>query len=485
MITDAQYAAWLRHPNVDRVVLCELHHADGVEYVANKPYLSKPTDSAPNRIYDDLLAEANDIETRLDGQVSFGDITLIDSGELFGWFDRAWHGHDIRLYLGQGDWSLDDFRLLAVGRNNGITDATNGRLTFEMTDRSEDLEAVIETGELPDDAGPVPLLLGKVFNVPTHRVSTQTLRYRVSYLPLIAVQPRDNGVSVGHAKHLASGEFTLDNNTNGTITASAHEAHDTPSQVVSWVADHYGLEVAEVAMPEITVGLYFDVETSGSEILERLCSGLGGYWFLDRLGRLVVRQLAQPSGFTSEVITPDDMTYQGTTLETVDYPWRSLTYRWGENHATLSEVAGVVHDQDPNLAKRLQEPWRSLKTTLDQPRYPQALEEERDSVITERADAEEEARRLLALRSTRREIWGIDTFLPMLDVGQVVEVDHPRMRGRPALVTAVSLTPGQGRSRIEVWVGGYWAEGEMAEAAERIRVAVNEDLYENNGEDGE
>lgn len=227
-MTDAEYEAWLADLSASRVVLCELDYAGGTEYVASQPYISHPSDTPPHRPYDDLLAEAIDIETRIDGRIRFGEIRLVDDGSLSRWVQRAWQGHGIRIYLGAPDWPLADFRLHARGLNDGITNARLGELTFGMVDQSAQLDTPIDTGMLPDDAGPVPLALGRLYNVPAVRVSTTALTYRVSYLPLTAVTPKDLGNSVPHSKDLAGGAITLDNATQTTVTADLEEAHDTP-----------------------------------------------------------------------------------------------------------------------------------------------------------------------------------------------------------------------------------------------------------------
>src|SRR5690554_1696224 len=116
-MTDQEYERWLSDLSARRVLLAELHYAGGIEYVATAPYISKPTDADPNRVYDDLLTRAVDISTRIDGLIQFGELTLVDDGQIADWAARAWQGHPIRLYLGGPDWSRDDFRLLAMGRN--------------------------------------------------------------------------------------------------------------------------------------------------------------------------------------------------------------------------------------------------------------------------------------------------------------------------------------------------------------------------------
>lgn len=293
-MTEEEYNRWLTDLSVQRVLLAELHYAGGIEYVSTAPYISKPTDSDPNRSYDDLLATAVDIATRIDGLIQFGEIALVDDGSITHWIPRAWQGHPIRLYLGGPEWSRDDFRLLAIGRNGGIREARFGEIVFEMDDESSVLDEPINTGELPDDMGPVPLALGSVYNVPAYRVESQTLTYHVSYLPVSSASAKDNGAAVSHSTDTAAGTVTLNQPLVGELSVDIEESHNTPAQIVEWVAAQYGIDVYEADMPDHAVGLYYNSEVSGREILDDLCEGLGAYWYINALGHLVVRQHTDP-----------------------------------------------------------------------------------------------------------------------------------------------------------------------------------------------
>lgn len=450
-MTDAQYENWLADLSAPRALLVELHHADGVEYVANAPYISKPSDSAPNRIYDDLLASAVDISTRIDGLIGFGELSLIDDGEITHWAQRAWQGHPIRLYLGGPDWSLDDFRLLARGRNDGISEAKRGVLTFLMSDESSVLDEQIDTGELPDEAGAVPLVLGYVFNAPAYRVATETLTYRASYLPVTAISAKDNGNLVSHTTDATAGSVELAAPLVGTITVDIEEPHKTPALVATWVADHYGITVGDIDLPGYLVGLHYSGATTGSQILSDLCAGLGAYWYINALGELIVRQ--HKAADTAELMLfADDIVYDQISLSETESPWRGLTLRWGRNLAPLTTVAAVVDDETPALASRLRREFQESRATQTVDGYPLAENAERDSVIQDAADAATERDRLLALRSVRRELWRIEAFLPPVEIGQAIAVDHPRLAGRVGRIVSIARSPTRSTTALEVWV---------------------------------
>lgn len=451
-MTDSDYQAWLSELGAERVLLAEMEYEGGTEYLASAPYVTRPTDADPNRVYDDLLAEAIDIETRIDGLIRFGEISLIDDGEIASWVNRAWQGHPIRLYLGDPAWSRDDFRLHARGINGGITEARRGVLVFEMRDQSATLDEPIDTGSLPDDGGPVPLLLGQCYNVPAVRVDTQTLTYRVSYLPLTSVTPKDSGNPVPHTDDLANGQFVLDNATQAQLTADAVQADTTPAAIVGWVAAQYGLTVASTSLPAYVVGLYYSGEVTGRQILDDLTRGLGAYWYLDELGELVVRQHVAPSGPADITLTSDDIADDGIALVETQAPWSELTLRFARNYQPLSQVAGVVEDTDPIEAEKLKREWRESEASQALTGYPLAETAERDSPIQGSVDAATERDRLLALRSVRRDVWEIEAFLVVAEVGQTIAIDHPRLDGEIGRIISVSRSPTRGTMTLEIWV---------------------------------
>lgn len=471
-MTDDQYKNWLADLSAPRIVLCELEYAGGTEHVASHPYISHPTDAQPNQVYDDLLVEAIDIETRIDGLISFGEISLVDDGSITDWVGRAWQGHEIRLYLGGPDWSRDDFRLHARGINGGISSALRGELVFEMIDQSAKLDEPIDTGSLPDDAGPVPLALGRVYNAPAYRSSTTTLEYTASFLPADALNPKDIGNSVPHADDLAGGKFTLDNATQSKLTVDIEEAHDTPAQVVQWVASEYGLTVSEVSLPAYSVGLYYNAETSGREILDDLCRGLGAYWYLDPLGQLVVRQHVIPTA-ADVTITIDDIVRGEIGMTATEQPWQSLTLKWGRNYSPLSSVAGVVEDNDAAKAARLKREWSESKAEQDVSDHPLAETPTRDSSIQSASDAATERDRLLALRTVRSDTWEIEAFMPPVEAGQAIEILHPRIEGLIGRITAVSRSPTRATTTIDVWFPAPWVQGQFTSAVDALHQAVN------------
>ncbi|OWV29441.1 hypothetical protein [Halomonas campaniensis] len=449
-ISDGQYLAWLAKTNVDRLLLAELHHAGGVEYVATGPFMSLPSDADPNRPYIACIKKAVDITTRTDGNTTFGEITLTGDQLAADWHSFKWHGHPIKLYLGAPDWARDDFRLLAQGRNGGPQEARRGALTLRMDDESSVLDEVIDTGQLPNDAGPVPLALGSVYNAPLTRIDTQTLTYRGSYLPVTSIAAKANGAMLTHSTDTAAGTVTL-NAQYGDITGDIEEPHNTPQKIVEWVAAHYGITIGDIDLPPYRVGLFYTGEVTGRQILNAVKEGLGAYWYLNELNELVMRQHKAPT--TADVtIVRDDIFYGKLVLSDTEQPWRSLTLRWGRNYSPLSNVAASLDEDSPAEATRLRTEWRESYASQDVSDYPMAERITRDSIIQDEADAITERNRLLSLRSVQRNTWSIEARFPPVFAGQVAAVDHGRLQGKLGRLINVSRSPTKAVTSLGLWV---------------------------------
>ncbi|MFI0472234.1 hypothetical protein ACGLWX_05860 [Halomonas sp. HMF6819] len=453
MITDAQFTRWLESPRENRVILAELEHAGGVVQVADKPYIAPASERLENPVWNDLLISAVGISLRVDGLIEIGKIELRDDGRITDWLDYQWRGWPVRLFLGDPSWPRAEFRPMAVATNGGLASYRNGVITLDVIDASEQLNEPIDTGQLPNDGGPVPLLLGKRFNVPVHRVDTATLRYRVGYLPLLSVTPRDIGNSVPHTAHLADGAFTLDNHPgNGSeITAEAHEQHDTPMSIVQWVADYYGKQVSpHTVLPNVTVGFYGAGEVTGAQILDALKDTLGAGWHLDALDRLDMRVFDAPGGEATTRLSVDNVEDRTLQLDGVEPPWSGLTLQWGRNDAPLRNVAEVVNQNEPALAARLGQEWRESTGTQDLPGHPLATDETVSTLLQDGGEAQAERDRRLVYHAVRRERWRVTTYLPTVPLYETITVNVSPLVGRVGRVSAVRLERAGGKAELEI-----------------------------------
>lgn len=451
-ITNAEYAAWLRDPSAIRVLLADLHHANGVEYVASLPYVSKPTDSAPNRIYNDLLISAVDVTSRIDAVLEIGDLELVDDGGISDWVGYRWRGYPVVLRMGSPDWSIDDFRVIARQISAGVSSARRGRMTLSIYDATARLDTPIVRDLLPDGSV-VPLVFGSVFGAEAIRIDGATLTYRVSQLPVTSLVVRDgNGPVMSHIADYANGQFSLAAYTTRSVSCQVSEPHDTAIEIIQWVASQYGLTVVTGAsIPSSVLGLRYSGDVSGRQILDDVCQAISGYWYINLLGELVVNRMISPVS-ADIVITADDIEYNKIQLTEIQQPLKQLTILYGRNHNPLNEVAGSVNDADPALADRLRTESLAVSGNNPTTEYPLAPEEEIETALQVKADAEAELARRLALRSVRREIWEITVFLTAAEnvIGKSVQVNHPRISGRIGCVISVRQSPTSERLILEI-----------------------------------
>lgn len=452
-MTDAQFQRWLESTNEHRVVLVELDHSAGTVQIADQPYLAPASDQLADPVYLDVLKSAVGVSTRIDGLIEIGDITMIDDGSITHWLGYQWRGYPVRIFLGDMTWPRAEFRQVALATNAGITSYRRGQMVMSVTDSSSQLDEPIDTGQLPDDAGPVPLVLGQCYNAPAYRDDTATLHHRVSYLPLVSVTPRDIGNTVPATPDLAGGGFTLDNAPGNTseITAGVHEQHDTPLAIVQWVADHYGREVSPAtSLPDVTVGFQSSSEVTGAQILESLRDTLGAGWMIDALGRLDVRVLTAPGETADVVLDPDDVQDDTLQLEAVEPPWSALTLRWGRNHVPLRTVAGTISENDPAESERLKREWSESTAEQVLAGYPLAQPETRDTLLQVASEVATERDRRLAYHASRLERWRVTTYRPTVSVYQSITVNVAPIAGRVGRVIAVRQTKVGGKAELEI-----------------------------------
>lgn len=455
MISHDDYQLWLRNPSVQRVLLAELHHSEGVEYVANRPFISRPTDSLPNQPFNDLLSGAFDITVGLDARLSAGDIELVDDGSITPWAAYLWRGFPVVLKLGDPSWVYDDFRVIARQVNDGVQESRSGRLVLGVYDASLKLGKPLTENRPEIDKKPVTLVLGSVFGAGADRIDTQTLTYRCSWLPVTSLVVRDgNGPVMIHDSDYANGQFITDAYTPRAISCEIEEAHNNAASIIQWVADQYSLTLEPLDLPDYTLGLRYESEVSGQQILDDVCSAIGAHWFINLAGKLQVMRLTLPIS-ADLTLYADDIERDKIALIRTEEPWPSLTINYAQNYSPLSEVAGSINDSDSELAERLRQQWRVENQDQSQPleNYPLAFKQSIDTALVMPSDVATECERRLALRSVRREVWELEVFMVWTGdiVGKAVAIEHPRLQGRLGRIISARMSPTQDKTILEVW----------------------------------
>jgi len=452
-VTDQAYQAWLQTPSVPRVLLAELHHADGVEYVADRPFISLPTDANANCIYNDVLSAAVDVTSRLDALTEMGDLQLQDDGSISHWVGYRWRGHDVVLRLGSPEWCLDDFRVIARQVNAGVQSAERGSIALGIYDATAKLDQPIQRETMPDGAL-VPLVFGTVFGAEALQQDAQTLTYRISQLPIAELVVRDgNGPVMGHTPDYANGQFIAAAYTPRTMSCEIVEPHSTAAQIISWVAQEYDLRVADLSgLPAYALGLRYASEVTGRQILDDVCAAISAHWSINLLGQLQVQRLTEPV-VPDLILYADDIEYGGIRLVSVREPLSRLTLRYGRNHAPMMEVAGSIRDADPVLAQRLRSEWESSSASNALSGFPLAPDQQVSVALVDAADVQTELNHRLALRSVRRDVYELSAYMAAGSdlVGKAVQIEHPRLQGRVGRIISSRSHPMRDKFDLEVW----------------------------------
>lgn len=459
-ISDLQYQDWLADIGQQRTLLVELDHAAGTEYIANVPYLSMPDDAIANRIYDDVLSEAVDIESRIDGEFSLGEITVANDSALNPWLQNKWAGHEIRLLLGDKNWSLDDFRIVAQAVNAGISDVSPGKIRFDIRDAKAVFDQPLQAALLASGQ-PVPIALGQPFNVLPALTDDPTHEYQINETAVTSAVVRDNGAVVGHTADYANGKYTLVARPQGNLGVDVVEVNNTAKEIVNWACARVGKTAVQAtldALPSYTLGLYYDRETTVEQVLDDVCRSIGAYWRVNASGEIDVLQFVVPAVTADLIITSDDIDAGQLRLVGIEQPVKTLTLNYDRNFAPVARdsLAGMI-DSDPALAEKLTADWQQVTATNVVTDYPLAEVQIIDSFLVSSADAQAECNRIATLRSVRREVWAVGCFLApsQIAVGQTVQIFNPRFGfdvGKKALVIAVNRSYTRSKVEIEVWL---------------------------------
>jgi len=443
-LSDAEYARWLNSNGEDRVVLVELEHSSGVEYLASRPYISLPSDDDPHRSYDDALEDTLNISSSLDGVFRVGRISVLNGGEYDDWREKNWKGYKICTLLGAPSWSRDDFREIITAVNSGLSGWESGRVTFQTRDQKVLFEKPLQI---------MPITFGQPFNVRPILTSSATHEYQVNKGAVTSVAVRDNGLSVDFT--LSNGKFTLSARPQGEVSADVVQVDKTAKTIINVVCAHYGQEADQAALnalPEHVLGLYYDSEVTGTRILGDVCQSLGAYWRIGPSGKVEVLQMTSPATKPDFSIDVDDIEMSGVRFLRSIEPHKILTlkYRHNFNLHNQGSVAGAVTD---DMAEQLTTEWRRVTATNAVSEYPLAQNHEIETYLVEKQDAQTECDRIAEFHSVRRDVWQIRGFLSPAQAhpGQTVAISHP-MLNRNALILSVDRSITRASVTLEVLV---------------------------------
>lgn len=511
-VSDAQYLAWLAADGKRRVVLVEAQAYVGGSvttfYLSNLGYVSGPSDTPANTVYDDILVGTpqfvNSMGELFTGQTtpSWGDLDISnENGVRDAWLNYGWDGRSLKLLLGDPDWPRGDFRNILVGATADIYAKDQNVLSLKMRDKQWRLNVPVQTnligGTTPNKDLPIPLCYGPCRNIEPVLIDNALHKYQVNDGAVAAIAAvYDNGMSVGFTADLATGTFVLLASPYGRITA---DVNGIPSGAKGWgefvygvdpwggtylftaadliehlITNHSTLTSADLdassfsdfnALCPQALNLYIKDRDNLIAVLDSVITSVGGWYGFSRDGLLQLGVLIEPSTGTSVLdLVADDLVEGDLRCLKRQLPKAVIRLGYSKNWTVMSDgvsgvsgIAGAVTE-----SRRAELSTEYLVATAEDALAIKtinllALEPDlQGTLLVFEADAIAEAARRLALYGVVREIFQANAFTAAygVNLGAIVNLTHPRYGfGAGAQAQVVKLTESLTRNRmlLELW----------------------------------
>jgi len=439
-------------------------------YLGTEGFVTSPADAPADVVFDPRLKDAGSIgvslygarRTRGSSDLQVGALKVINlDGALDAWDDYSFDGRPAVIRIGTGGAYPGGFTPLFSGTVDGV-EAGVGEIVIKLRDTARVLSEPVLTARFAGtNVGPVglegtaddlkgsvkPEVFGKVFNVQSPCVNTSKLAYMVSNGALGAISAvYDQGVALtfgaNHANSaallaatissgqyhtcLAEGLFRLGSSPVGEITADAasgaNDAARTVAQLLKALATRAGAAVAADDVSQLDfltlrpdessrpVGIYLSDEMTYRDAMDALAASLGAWWSFDTSGLLRMGQLRAPiEGMSTGDINEAEI-LSGFERQLADGSaapvWR-VVVRYKKFWTTqTTALAGSVTD-----ARRAALAQEYRTATADDPsvkvKHLLARELVIDTLLTEEADSQAEADRLLALHRVARRCYDV------------------------------------------------------------------------------
>jgi hypothetical protein len=486
-ISDAQYTAWLRADNQRRVVLveAEAYSAGAVvtRYMSTHGFVSAPADSPASTGYDDIVLDVPWVRSQMAeafrgrSLIGYGDIDIDNSsGVRDAWLTDAWDGRPVRLYLGDPSWPKSDFRLVFSGAIDDIQARDSATLTLRMRDRQHLLTVPACTtligGTDANKDRRRPVCYGECKNVAPMLIDAATRTYAVHDGQIQAVDAVyvNGSATGGYTANLTLGTITLTGALTGQLTADVRGSKTGGSYVNTvgdvlqrLITERTGLTASDIDTASIsalntaisaTVGLYVDQDrTTVLQALDTLLGGVGGFYFINRAGKLSVGQFTAPSGTPVITLDADDVEEDSVQLVRRILPTKSV--RLGYERYWLTNTNGSTLLTEAQR-ERLQQPHLLAKATNTVTGHLLAVDEDiQPTCLLASAAATAEATRQAALRGTLRYVYRLACFTAPAQVklGDVLALNLGRFGlSNGTLVRVVGLRESLTGGRIELEV---------------------------------
>lgn len=523
-ISDADFRAWLDSETTTKTVLVEAEYMEvvppgseepgvlAIEYLATRPFVAAPTDPMPNQSYRAWIKSipqfAQSMSDLMIGRTTANIGEIVVSGgdaETDAWlFDRDWIGRGLAVAVGDESWPRSDFRSVWTGVIADLKMNGTNELVIVARDMQHLLNQPIQVPTFesgPSLGAPLPLVFGVAKSVLCLLVDATTHKYRVSDGPVASItNVRANGLSVGSQSlsvttDLFDGSFTLNGTPYGTLTADVtgasygSSAMDNAADLFVYFAVTRGylsandLDLDSIAQLRIDCPQKLSLATPAAdtmvyEVLDQIVNTIGGFYAVDRDGKLYVRQFAM-DGDPVLSITASDIVERGLTLQRIIQPVGEIRIGSAKNNASSavrasSYTANGGFPNGPNetetalMLKSYQGvgsasnanggQYAKMRVAVNpEPASNNGTEDPTliPSLFVYAADAAAEATRRMTIWGSRRYVFRVSCFVAplLLRLGDVVTLQHPRYGlhdGRNGVVVRIVERLSQKKVELDV-----------------------------------
>lgn len=457
---------WIKTPGVDRCYLVEFQARVGSETItlrrSTHPYRTAPEDSPALTPYQDTITSmgswGRELTELFTGYSTTARCTveLFIDDELAALIESAdVGGLPVTVRCGDASWPLSDFGVVITAVSDALTASSYDTAQLTLRDPSELLRRPLQSTLIsvgPNAGQPVPICLGRCFNISPALIDEATRTYQVHDGAIHAVTAvRENGVAIPYTANLATGTFTLANNAKGRITADVDGAKpsstwlQTAAQMIAYLTDRFGLSAPEglASLPTYQLGVYIADDKTLADALDDISASLNAAWFYTRQGQLRwywFNGVGAPAHSLTADGIEDDSLYPRRRIA----PAKSVTLGYRKNWTPQADgLAGSVRESTPAIATL----YEKEDSTVTAENAAQANNADAATITTSTlivllADAQAEANRRAAWAAVPRRIYEFSGFAApfALDLGATLSIEYPRyfIDGQPAVITRIT-----------------------------------------------
>ena len=458
------FSKWIKTPGADRCYLVEFQVRQGGELVtlrrSTHPYRTAASDIPSFTPYPDTILSVgswgreltelftgfsttarSSIEFYLDDEL----VALLESANV--------GGLPVTIRCGDAAWPLAEFGVVITATAETLTATSFDTAQLTLRDSAELLRRQLQSTLIsagPNAGQPVPICLGRVFNISPVLINEATKTYQLHDGAIQAITAvRENGVAIPFTANLATGTFALTNNAKGRVTADVDGAKvagtwlENAQQMITYLVGRFGIAVPNglAALPAYQLGIYITGDKTLAAVLDDISASVGAAWYYSRTGQL---QWLFFNGATAPEasLEADDIEDNSLWPRRRIAPAKSVKLGYRRNWTPQADgLAGTVRETTPALAT-LYEQSESVQTATNigwSVDYPDATDVSVSTLIVSLADASVEAVRRAAWSSVPRTVFEFSAFAAPfnLDLGQTVTIEYPRYfaDGSPAVIT--------------------------------------------------